>query len=163
MNVPEVTRVRPRMGTLLAITVRRDRARTTPVSERVFADAFEVARRVESALSAHDPASALSELNRKAGRGAVASPELAGALRQARRLARATEGAFDPTIGTLLDLWRRAARADCLPSPSDVARARAAVDWRLIAVTGDRTALARRGVRLDLGAFGKGVALDAIA
>ncbi len=151
------------MGTLLAVTIRRDGARATPVHEDVFADAFEVARRLESVLSAHDPASALSEANRKAGRGDVVSHELACALRRARRLAHLTEGAFDPTVGPLLDLWRGATRTERLPLPSDVARACAAVDWRVIAVTRDRTALARHGVRLDLGAFGKGVALDAIA
>jgi thiamine biosynthesis lipoprotein len=91
------------------------------------------------------------------------SRELAGAMRLARRLARATAGAFDPTVGALLDLWRRAARRGRSPSRSDVARACDAVDWRVIDVSGDRTALARRGVSLDPGAFGKGVALDAIA
>jgi FAD:protein FMN transferase len=162
MSADDVTRVRPRMGTLLCVTVRDDARR--PVGEpRAFGVAFELARRAEALLSVHDPASALSELNRRAGGDAVISRDLAAAMRAARRLAEATEGAFDPTIGVLLRLWRRAAHAGRSPSRADVVRARAAVDWRTIEVRGDRTRLARRGVSVDLSAFGKGVALDAIA
>lgn len=163
MMANDVTRVRPRMGTLLAVTVRDGGGRTMIAEPKAFGVAFELARRAEALLSIHDPTSALSELNRRAGRDAVVSRDLAATMRAARRLAAATEGAFDPTVGALLRLWRRAAGAGRCPPPPAVARARAAVDWRTIEVRGHRTRLARRGVTVDLAAFGKGVALDEIA
>jgi thiamine biosynthesis lipoprotein len=159
MRVYGVTRVRPRMGTLLAVTLRTE-AGTEP---RAFGVTFELARRAEALLSVHAPASALSEMNRSAGRAAVVSRELAGAIRAARALAEATEGAFDPTIGAVLRVWRRAARSGREPSRGAVARARSAVDWRALEIAGHRTWITRRGVSVDGGAFGKGVALDGIA
>jgi FAD:protein FMN transferase len=163
MSGRTLTRVRPRMGTLLAVTLRADARGTGGTEPAAFGTAFEVARRAEALLSAHDPASILNEMNRRAGAEAVVSRDLAAVMRTARRLAHATDGAFDPTVGALLRLWARAARGGVVPSRLAVARAGAAVDWRAIEVSGDRTRLARRGVRVDLGAFGKGVALDAIA
>lgn len=91
------------------------------------------------------------------------SRELAAILRTARRLAELTEGAFDPTIGALLRLWRLTTRRARLPSARQLVRACTRVGWRAIDVTGPRVALAGSGVSLDLGAFGKGATLDRIA
>jgi thiamine biosynthesis lipoprotein len=44
-----------------------------------------------------------------------------------------------------------------------VRAARRHVGWEAITIRGERVGLARRGAALDLGAFGKGVALDRIA
>lgn len=156
-----VTRVRPRMGTLLAVTLR---AEAPGVEPPAMGRAFEIARECEDVMSAELSTSDLSRLNRCADhRAGIHSRALAHVLRAARRLAGATEGAFDPTIDALLSLWRDAARADAWPSAAAVARARVRVDWRAIAVEGTRVALRCPGVRLNLGAFGKGVALDRIA
>ena len=163
MTARHVTRVRPRMGTLLAVTLRVEARQGRREDSDAFGLAFDIARRAEALLSAHDPTSALNEVNRRAGRDAVVSRALATTMRAARRLAEDTAGAFDPTVGAVLRLWRRAAGTGRCPSRREVARARDAVDWRAIDVRGCRTRIARRGVSLDLGAFGKGVALDAIA
>ena len=156
-----ITRVRPRMGTLLAVSLYGVDARSEPLEMR---EAFEIAQRCETVMSREMPTSELNRLNRRAGRTVgIVSPELATVLRAARRLAAATEGAFDPTIDALLRLWRHAERRGAAPAPADLAAACARVDWRAIDVQDARVSLRRRGVRLNLGAFGKGVALDRIA
>jgi len=115
-------------------------------------------------MSRHRADSAVRRLNERAGNpDGITSPELARTLLLARRLAYSTEGAFDPTIAPLLDVWRRASRRSSWPSPDELRVARAAVGWQAIAVADDRVALLRPEMAIDLGAFGKGVALDRIA
>jgi thiamine biosynthesis lipoprotein len=149
------------MGTLLAVTVREERGRAEPAAIDA---AFGIARCCESIMSGTDTRSELSRLNRRSGTaGGIVSPELARIVRAAGRLAEATDGAFDPTVGALVSLWHRAARRGEPPSPAALARVCARVGWRGIVVDGPRVGLVPRGLRLDLGAFGKGVALDRIA
>jgi FAD:protein FMN transferase len=148
------------MGTLLAVTARAGSAEDV---SGTLAEAFAIAATWERVLSRHDPASCLSRVNRAAGRWtAIDSAELALALRRARALARLTRGCFDPTAAPILALWRRAARRGAVPSARALARARARVGWRGIRVRRRRVALARAGMALDLGGFGKGLALDRI-
>src|SRR5262249_30813159 len=80
-----------------------------------------------------------------------------------RDLAARTDGAFDPTIAPLATLWRRAARRGRPPSPRHLERTRRVVGWRAIEIDASRVALRARGMALDLGALGKGIALDRIA
>jgi FAD:protein FMN transferase len=153
------TEVRPRMGTLLAVTVPRDK---TERVRRWMTLAFETVRRWERVMSRHDPVSDLSRLNRRAGREPwLTSPALARALKTARHLAARTDGAFDPTVLPLLEAWRAAADGDRPPSMQALARTSRRVGWRRIAVSGARIGLAA-GTRIDLGGIGKGLALDAV-
>lgn len=151
--------VRPRMGTLLALSI----AAPGPVADRVAGGAFALAATLERAMTRFDGSSALNRLNRAAGRPVGVPGELARVLRTARRLARLTDGAFDPTVAPVLDLWRRAAAHGRPPADAAVGRARGLVGWRALTVRGPRAGLRRRGMALDLGAIGKGWAVDRIA
>jgi thiamine biosynthesis lipoprotein len=154
---PLSTQVRPRMGTFLALTARAGGHRGA-CAERIFA----AAARWERVMSRYDPHSPVSAVNRAAGAAGVVSPELARALRRARALARGTGGCFDPTVGPLVDLWNRAGRRGSAPAARAIAAARARSGWASLGVRGDRVTLARHGMSLDLGALGKGLALDEI-
>src|SRR5262249_46668971 len=114
-------------------------------------------------MSAHEPTTPLARLNRHADAASVVSRPLAMVVGLGRDLAARTDGAFDPTIAPLATLWRRAARRGRLPSPRHLARTRRLVGWRAVEVDASRVALRARGMALDLGALGKGVALDRIA
>ena len=93
-----------------------------------------ILREVEALYSLHDPASALSRLNRD-GRLAPVPPDFARLLDLADAAHRATGGRFDPTVQPL---WR------ALAEGGDTARARAALGW-------DRVARGADAVRLDPG------------
>ena len=78
------------------------------------------------------------------------------------RTSRLSDGAFDVTVGPYVRLWRFARKRKVLPTPAEIAAARAAVGWqklRLDARTRTVTLLVPN-MRLDLGSIGKGYAAD---
>lgn len=107
-----------------------------------------------------------SELNRlcaKAGSDpVVVSEELFYLLQTACELARRTNGAFDPTIGPLVRLWRSARKSGPprLPTAEQLAAARSLVGYNKVVMgVGDRTVrLTVPGMKLDLGGIAKGYA-----
>jgi thiamine biosynthesis lipoprotein len=148
------------MGTLLAVTLRGDGPGCMPDLSRVFG----TATIWERVMSNYLPTTPLSRLNRRAGDPAgVVSRALATAVSLGRDLASRTGGAFDPTIAPLVKLWQSAARRGRPPSARQLERARRLVGWRSIEIDAARVALLARGMALDLGALGKGIALDRIA
>ncbi len=90
------------------------------------------------------------------------SPHLYRVLERAVELARRTDGAFDPTVGPLVMLWREALEKRRLPSAEALAAARALVDVDAIRFQAQRhVTLTKKGMVLDLGAIAKGYAADA--
>lgn len=144
------------MGTPVAITARGDDAERTRAAMRA---AFREIRRLETLLSAWDPDSATSRLNRDAGGAPHAvAPELVDVLHAALRLARATDGAFSVLVGPVVDAWR-AAEPDA-PDAAQLARATALANPRGLVLDGDGAALRHAGMRVDLDGIAKGVAAD---
>jgi thiamine biosynthesis lipoprotein len=118
---------------------------------------------LEAMMTDYDPDSELMRLCAQPhGRPVRVSDDLFDALQKARRLARLSDGAFDPTVSPLVRLWRRARRRGELPAPDLLARARAAVGWRKLQLDArNRTVtLAAPHMQLDLGGIGKGYAAD---
>ena len=125
--------------------------------------AFERVAELEDIMSDYQRDSELMRLCRRAGTGPVkVSDELFEVLDYARRVSEASNGAFDITIGPLVQLWRDSRKSKKLPDPAALDEARSRVGWRLIRL--DRTArtaeLIVPGMRLDLGGIGKGYAGD---
>ncbi|MDR1927395.1 MAG: FAD:protein FMN transferase [Oscillospiraceae bacterium] len=87
--------------------------------------------------------------------------ELQDALLLALELARATGGAFSPALGPLIDLWRidnPDGAAPRLPSQAEIDAALSLCDYNDIADSD--FSLAAQGMKLSLGALGKGAACD---
>jgi len=130
---------------------------------KAFRAAFDLLDALDARLSDYRPASELMRLSRRAGEGpAPVSPELFEVLRLAREIAAETGGAFDPTLGPLTRLWRRARREGRLPDPDTLERARRLCGWRKLELDpASRTvSLATPGMQLDLGGVAKGYAAD---
>lgn len=118
-------------------------------------------------MSHWEPGSILSRYNRaSAGSWVAIPPDFATVMRTGLEVAKASRGAFDPTLGRLTDLWGLGPNpAASRPSEDDLRRARAASGWQRVAV--DPAAPARLfqpgGLWLDLSGIAKGHAADAIA
>ncbi|NUQ71038.1 MAG: FAD:protein FMN transferase [Chthonomonadales bacterium] len=119
---------------------------------------------LDAALSDYRPTSELMRLCARAGEGPVrVSGDLMRVLRRSLELARRTDGAFDPTCGPVVELWRRARREGRLPSTEAVREALGRTGWTRVTLYPERSAvsLSSRGMKLDLGGIAKGYACDA--
>jgi FAD:protein FMN transferase len=121
---------------------------------------------LEDAMTTWRPDGELARLNAvcaKEPARVVVSADLARALAGAREWAARTEGAFDPTIGALVSAWglREGGR---VPADDEIARAVARTSWELFEVdVASSSVRCSAGVELDLGGYGKGLALDEAA
>lgn len=123
--------------------------------------------RVVAQMSTWLPDSDLNRFNRAAAGSWIALPEeLFAVLRCALEIADASAGAFDPTVGPLVDLWgfgpegRRAA----VPDAVELAALRDRIGWQRLALRAEsREVLQPGGVQVDLSAIAKGYAVDLVA
>jgi thiamine biosynthesis lipoprotein len=125
--------------------------------------AFDEARRIDGWLSNYRPGSELSRLNRSAAERSVSvSGELFDLLDQAANYSRATQGAFDMTVGPLVRAWGFYDGSGHVPSAAALAQAHEAVGYPLVRLdqTHKTVRFARAGVELDPGGIGKGYAVD---
>jgi thiamine biosynthesis lipoprotein len=83
-------------------------------------------------------------------------------LVRGQALAERTGGAFDITVGPLVNLWRRARRKQEMPGPELIAEMKARVGYKNLRLDpAPRTAeLLVPEMRLDLGSIGKAFAVD---
>jgi FAD:protein FMN transferase len=126
-------------------------------------EALREVERAEALLSRYRPTSAIARINARAGGPPVqVDPRVFRLLELARRLSRATGGAFDPTVGPLLRAWGFVGGSGHRPEPGAVDAARELVGMDLVELDADRFAvrLPVAGMELDLGAIGKGWAVD---
>jgi thiamine biosynthesis lipoprotein len=148
------------MGTVLELTL----VAQEPADARAAAaEVFALVEALEDEVSTWRPDSPISRLNAAAGDGPQrVSPPVARLLGEAVRASRLTGGAFDVTVGPLVDVWTRAAESGRLPDPEAIAAARARVGPdRIRFVEDGRVALAP-GSRIDVGGLAKGFALDRV-
>jgi thiamine biosynthesis lipoprotein len=120
--------------------------------------------RIDRAMSPHKPESELSVINREAARRAVPlSDEMYTLVEQALAFSKLTDGAFDisyAAVGQLYDY-----RLRVRPSAEDLERARALVGWQHLQLDPQARSLrfGKPGMRIDLGGFAKGHAVDRAA
>ena len=126
--------------------------------------ALAVLEGTEEELSTWRESSHISALNRQpVGEPWMADARLCRMFSDVWEWHHATDGAFDPTIGRLLAAWDIHGEGT-VPSREAHERARALSGMALLAFDRGRCTLTRRaGVAIDVGAFGKGEALDRAA
>jgi thiamine biosynthesis lipoprotein len=116
---------------------------------------------LEDVLSDWRPESELSRLSAPSDSWLPVSADLFTVLERALQIAWASRGAFDPTVGPYVALWREARRTGRLPAESTLTAARRRVGWRMVSL--DTAARAVRlgapRMRLDLGGIAKGYIL----
>ena len=151
----------PHMGTLFKITLYA----TNETSARLASDAaFAKVAALDRMMTDYDPESELMQLCRQPANMPVrVSEDLFAVLEESLRIARDSDGAFDPTIGPVIRQWRRARRQGILPTRDQTELAQQSVGWRnLILDSKNRTAtLLASNMQLDLGGIAKGYAADA--
>lgn len=151
------------MGTTWSASVVCRDDLTTPQLLAVIGDALEM---VDSQMSAWRESSDLCRFNRTRRAWQPLPPAFATVLACALDVAEQSNGAFDPTVGAMVDLWGfgPARRVAGVPDARALAAARTRYGWERIEL--DRAAARARqpgGVTLDLSGIAKGFAVDAVA
>jgi len=135
-----------------------------PVSLRAAGEeALDEIERLEAQLSLYRASSEIAHVNARAARESVrVSPSVFALLEQARQLSEETEGAFDITVAPLVRCWGFMENRGHLPDESELAEARASVGMHLVELdpANFTVRFKRPGVMLDLGAVGKGYAIE---
>jgi len=119
--------------------------------------------KVDELMSDYKSDSEISRLNRDAAEKAVRVGESTyEVLKRSIEFSRLTDGAFDVTVGPLVDLFHAAEKQGVVPGPEQIAQARAKVGFEKLELD-DKNRTVRFGVegmRLDLGGIAKGYAVD---
>ena len=126
--------------------------------------AFDRMVRLDEVMSDYWPESELMRVCRtgESGNAVSISDDLFRVLTRAQSLSAATNGAFDVTVGPVVQLWREARQSGELPEADAVAEAQASVGWEHLDLhpRNQTVAFGQPGMRLDLGGIGKGFAAD---
>lgn len=146
------------MGTSISVELwGEDRAEAEAAIDAVMADMH----RIDHLMSPHKPVSELSMVNRDAAQQPVpVCPEMFELIARSIHFSEISDGAFDITYASAGHLYDYRERIK--PSDEALARACAAIGWRHLILDRQRRTIrfAREGVRIDLGGFAKGHAVD---
>ena len=162
-SVPALTLACHAMATRFEVVLHGD----NPVALRAAGEeALRLVEQLEAQLSLFRAGSEIWHLNTHAAREHVrVTPALFALLQQAQKLHEESSGAFDISIAPLVRCWGFMGGDGRMPRPEEVAEARAKVGMGLVQLNpSDFTVrFAREGVMLDLGAIGKGYAVERAA
>ena len=122
-----------------------------------------VVEEVEAEISTWRPDSHFSRVNRQPVGEPLAIPSRpCGILRRAGHWWRETAGAFDPTLGSLIEAWRLR-DGGRWPDPAEIEAARSRAGFARVGFGPGRCDVTRRSeVLIEAGAYGKGAAIDAV-
>ncbi len=126
-------------------------------------EALNEIQRLDHQLNLYNPTSEIAHINARAARESVrVEPGLFRLLEHARRLHQETHGAFDITVGPLLRCWGFMGGERKIPSAKALAQARTQVGMGLVHLDSTKRTVrfGGEGVMLDLGAIGKGYAIE---
>lgn len=154
------------MGTLYSIKVAHP-----PAGLQQDALAARITAELDSLValfSTYEPDSVLARVNASRSTDWLDVPAaLVEVLAEARRVSELSDGAFDVTVGPLVDLWGFGPvfTGDRIPEPAAIEALRARVGYANIELRTDPPGLrkAHPEIRIDLSAIAKGYAVDRIA
>ena len=155
------------MGTTFRYVVYADPSEVM-AAEKAIGDAAARVTQLNQIFSDYDGDSELMRLCRKAEKGPSGPVEVSKELYQILGLSatysKASDGAFDVTVGPVVRLWRFARKNGKLPPDDQLKAALTLVDWKNVDLERAGTvSLKAVGMSLDLGGIAKGYAADEAA
>jgi thiamine biosynthesis lipoprotein len=133
--------------------------------DKILDKVFERLEEIENIMSATIETSEISKINLNAGIAPVeVSPDTYYVIKEAKKYAEVSLGAYEPTIGPLVDLWAIKSgeiERDWIPSELDIETKKDLIDYNnLELLDGNRIFLKEKGMKIDLGSIVKGYAAD---
>ena len=163
-HAPEIVKISgSKFGTSYQITIVADQPAPADLAERIDA-ALDV---VDLSMSTYKSESELSQFNRlPVAEEVAASPELWTVLQTSRQIWQQSAGAFDPSVGPLVDLWGFGPQItnDRIPEDNGIAQALANMGYQHLILNSDEQTISKAlPLSLDLSAVAKGYAVDQVA
>jgi len=151
------------MGTTFRIVLYAENA---DAAKKAADAAFARVAELDQIMSDYKQTSELMQLCKKfateVGEPVKVSDDLFFVLLKAEEMSKKSDGAFDVTVGPVVQLWRLARRTQELPDPKEFANARAKVGYQKVMLDALKKSvqLTTPGMLLDLGGIAKGYAAD---
>lgn len=127
--------------------------------EKIVDDSFTYVHDLENLLSRYVSTSDIAKINENAGKTYVkVDKRTLELLKECVYYSAQTDGAFDITLGSLIDLWDIESGREYIPSKSEIENARKYIGYKNILIDEQNCSvkLAKKGVIIDLGAVAKG-------
>jgi thiamine biosynthesis lipoprotein len=156
----------PTMGTAYAVKVVTHGDQPAEARERLEQGIREAVDAVDDTMSTYRSESEIEIFNRHGSELFEASPEMITVVAEAQRVSRLSGGAFDITVGPLVDLWGFGPAGPTeAPTESQIGEMVALTGYQHLQIDADRGLLrkARPDCRIDLSAIAKGFAVDRVA
>lgn len=148
------------MGTFArAVAIATDSATASTCIEAAFVEIH----KVDDLMSDYKSDSEISKINREGFKqGILVSQPTYEVLKRSVEFSKLTDGAFDITVGPLVDLWRSAKKNGVAPSEEEIIEAKSRVGFEKLRLNEQSRTVefAVEGMRLDLGGIAKGYAID---
>ena len=161
-NKPEVLTISgTKMGTSYHITVIADQLPPDDLEQQI----EQLLAKVDNSMSTYKKDSEISQFNRlPVGQTMAISQEFAEVVKISRQIWQLSNGAFDPTIGPLVDLWGFGPdeRHESIPSSKTIELTKTQIGFDSVVL--DEYKLSKtKAVSIDLSAVAKGYAVDRVA
>ncbi len=154
------------MGTFYEVTIADDlaQARIPKLTSHI----NELLEQINTEMSTYDPQSQISQFNQSQSLDWYpVSPGFAYVVNEAIRISQLTDGAFDPTVGPLVDLWHFGPEIEehTIPTQAQIDEVKSTIGYHHLKARLDPPAIRKSipKLRLDLSAIAKGYAVDVIA
>lgn len=148
------------MGTVVEITVHH---KDPAIARKVIEHAFDEGKRIENLLSIYKKESEISMVNLKAGLEEVkVSGDSLYLIEKALYYSELSDGAFDITVGPLIELWGFRNGEMKVPDKREIEKTLALVNYKNVSINREKSTvkLEKLGMKIDLGGIGKGYAVD---
>jgi len=132
-------------------------------AEEAISEAFAEIRRVEALFTHFDPRSPIAIINRSVAESFPVSPEVFNMMRQCETLWRDTSGAFDASLGAVIDLWGFHRAEKTVPQAKSIVAALRNSGWRHVRLKEEFRVGRTAPVKFDFGSIAKGYAVDRAA
>ncbi len=155
-----VSRATTVMETFLTVSI-YDREISAERANALIDSTFAEMRRIEMVMTDYSDSSEVGVINTHAGKDSVeVSEELVSVLKEAAMWSEESGGAFDVTVGPIVNAWNFLASEPEIPSASKIRVLQQLVGWKKLFIDRHKVFLKEKGMRIDLGGIAKGYAVD---
>jgi len=130
--------------------------------DTIITQCFDTINDIEARMSVNRADSEISRLNENHEGAFPVSDDIYELIKNAIQFSYHTTGAFDISVGSVMELWKQDGDFIFLPSPIDIIERLTYVGYKAISFPADNKISIPTGMKLDLGAFAKGHALEVV-